>query len=126
MAKSCHLKEIVVVVMDEVLGKTIEKYYNILAKTGYRSYDIVDLLIILSFIQELTDFKYVVWLNYDDIGKVIELLGFISDRLCEYYSDKEIDFRDFLDGHWFWNNKELWLQQQIFVKDKTLCDYSEI
>ncbi len=126
MIRNHRLKQIAVVAMDEVLYKTIDKYYNILAKTGYRSYNLVYLLVILSFIQELTELKYVVWLNYDDIRKIIELLGFISDKLCEYYSNKEIDFRDFLDGHWLWENKELWLQQQIFVKDKTICESSEI
>lgn len=115
----------VVVAMVNVLKETLKKYYNILSKTGYRSYDAVDLLIILSFLQELTDSKYGVFLEYEDIRSIIELLGLINDKVCEYFSNEDINFEDYLDGHWYWLNHDLWLNQQLYMKDKTQCEKSE-
>lgn len=113
------------VAMVDVLKETLKKYYNILSKTGYRSYDVVDLLIILSFLQELTDSKYGIFLEYEDIRSIIELLGLINDKVCEYFSNEDINFEDYLDGHWYWLNRDLWLNQQLYMKDKTQCEKSE-
>ena len=124
--RNYHQVKTAAVAMVNLLGKTLEKYYNILSKTGYRSYEIVDYLVILSFLQELTDVKYNIFLSYEDIKNIICLLGMINDRICEYFSDEDINFKDFLDGHWFWINEDLWLEQQIYIKDKTICEDSEI
>ena len=125
MAKGYLQVKTVVVAMVNVLKETLKKYYNILSKTGYRSYDVVDLLIILSFLQELTDSKYGIFLEYEDIRSIIELLGLINDKVCEYFSNEDVNFEDYLDGHWYWLNHDLWLNQQLYMKDKTQCEKSE-
>lgn len=108
--------------MVEVLRETIEKYYKILTKTGYRSYDKVDLIIILCFLQELTTRKFKMWLEYKDIHKIIDLINMIMDHLCEFYDEKEIDFKTYLEGHYWWVNPEDWLNQQIYIGDLTRCE----
>lgn len=112
--------------MVETLKDAIIKYHKILSKTGFRSYGAVDYLIILSFLQELTDEKYGIYLQYEDIRDIIELLRLINDRICEYCEKHDIDYRDYLEGHWLWDNDDLWLNQQLYIGDKTVCERCKI
>lgn len=107
--------------MVELLSNTLLKYFNILHKTGYRSYDMVDYIIILCFIEELSKKKYNIYMNYDDIHEILYLLSIINDRLCEYTSEEPISFKDFHNGHWLWDNNDLFILPIIYEKDKTIC-----
>lgn len=108
--------------MVETLREAIKKYHKILSKTGFRSYEAADYLIILSFLQELLDDKYNIYLQYEDIRYIIELIRLINDRICEYCEKHDIDYRDFLEGHWLWINEDFWLNQQLYIGDKTVCE----
>lgn len=112
--------------MVKTVRDAIKRYHKILSKTGYRDYEVVDYLIILSFLEELLDVKYNIYLQYEDIKEIICLLRIINDRICEYCESHDIDFRDFLEGHYLWNDDDLWLDQQIYIGDKTLCERCKI
>ena len=107
--------------MVELLSNTLLKYFNILRKTGYRSYDMVDYLIILCFIEELSKKKYNIYMNYNDIHEILCLLSIINDRLCEYSIDDPISFKDFHNGHLLWDNDEFFLLPVIYEKDNPTC-----
>lgn len=108
--------------MVELLRETIDKYFRILKKTGNRSYCKVDLIIILCFLQELTTKKLRIFLQYRDIHDILNLMNMIMDILCEYFDENEIDFKNYLEGHYWWVNPELWLPQQIYIGDLTRCE----
>lgn len=111
--------------MVEVLRETLINYFNILKQAGFRCYNKVDMLIILCFLEELTERKFHIFLNYSDIHEVLNLINLMMDSLCEFYDEKEIDFKTFLEGHHWWHNPDDWISPQIYIGDKTICERCE-
>lgn len=69
--------------MDEILYKTLKDYFRTLSLTGYKSYDIVNKILILSFIEELTNTELRHFLTDNDYKLMTDLLYQLFGSTCE-------------------------------------------
>lgn len=69
--------------MDEILYKTLKDYFRTLSLTGYKSYDVVNKILILSFIEELTNTELRHFLTDNDYKLMTDLLYQLFGSTCE-------------------------------------------
>ena len=69
--------------MDEILYKTLKDYFKTLSLTGYKSYDVVNKILILSFIEELTNTELRHFLTDNDYKLMTDLLYQLFGSTCE-------------------------------------------
>lgn len=111
--------------MVDITNGALTKYYNILAKTGYRSYCVVDYLMILGFLQELSGDNYKGFIKESDIMCINRLLSIISDKLCEYHIKKQVDNSTFRSSHWIWHDSDIWKSDDLYMVQPSSCGCSK-
>lgn len=81
--------------MENLVNTSLERYFNSLSKLGYRSYDEVNKLIILIFIQELLDSDCKSFITEDEYIIIHKALYCLYGSTClipypEYISSTSI------------------------------------
>lgn len=69
--------------MEELLYKTIIKYFRTLSKTGYKDYNVVLKLLILDFINEILHTDLVLHMKKGDFELIRNVLYQIIGSTCE-------------------------------------------
>lgn len=78
--------------MENLVNTSLERYFNSLSKLGYRSYDEVNKLIILIFIQELLDSDCKFFITEDEYIIIHKAL------YCLYSSTCLIPYPEYISG----------------------------
>jgi hypothetical protein len=69
--------------MDDLLYDILTKYFKTLSYTGYKSYDVVNKILIIDFIQEITNSDLRYFITNKDIKKMQDLLYQFFGSTCE-------------------------------------------
>jgi hypothetical protein len=69
--------------MDELMYQALNDYYKALRAMGYKSYDVVYKLIIMSFIHEITNTELRYYINNNDIKLMQDILYQFIGSTCE-------------------------------------------
>lgn len=66
---------------DIILNESLDRYFNVLSKTGYVNSDNVDKLMLLIFLQEfLTECEYII--TEEDYNLINSIINCLSDSSC--------------------------------------------
>ena len=69
--------------MDKLVYKTLKDYFKTLSLTGYKSYDVVSKILVVSFIEELTNTELRYFLTENDYKLMTDLLYQLFGSTCE-------------------------------------------
>lgn len=68
--------------IKEYLKSSLDTYFNVLNNIGYVNEDTMQYLIILSFIQELTEITFFEYLDTEDLEVLLSVLYKLSCKSC--------------------------------------------
>lgn len=80
--------------ITKVTVDSIKKYFATLSRFGYKKYMEVDVLLILTFIDDLTSIMTTGYMSQEDYEAIVEALSFLTNKTCLIEFPKYTSYND--------------------------------